>query len=128
VRIQKSRRRFGQADTTPLQGLGWAGTKNGDLLNRAGGVTDIFVTMDGKLEHQHDISVLPFGVVVVDAPSNRMSDLMPLVPEMLAALEAVRPAWRQARSRAKLGSMQWRFSATCQRTGYQTRMNQILRR
>ncbi len=73
-----------------VQGLGWAGTKNGDLLNRAGGVTDIFVTMDGKLEHQHDISVLPFGVVVVDAPSNRMSDLMPLVPEMLAALDRVR--------------------------------------
>jgi hypothetical protein len=38
-----------------------------------------------------DISVLPFGVVVVGAPSNRMSDLMPLVPEMLAALDRVRP-------------------------------------
>ena len=74
-----------------VQGLGWAGTKNGALLNRASGVTDIFVTMDGKLEHQHDISILPFGVVVVGAPSNRMSDLMPLVPEMLAALDRVRP-------------------------------------
>ena len=50
-----------------VQGLGWAGTKNGDLLNRASGVTDAFVTMDGKLEHQHDISVLRFGVVVVAA-------------------------------------------------------------
>ncbi len=74
-----------------VQSLGWAGTKNGDLLNRASGVTDIFVTMDGRLEHQHDISVFPFGVVVVGAPSNRMSDLMPLVPEMLAALDRVRP-------------------------------------
>jgi hypothetical protein len=74
-----------------VQGLGWAGTKNGDLLNRASGVTDIFVTMDGKLEHQHDISILPFGVVVVGAPSNRMSDLILLVPEMLAALDRVRP-------------------------------------
>ena len=26
--------------------------------------------MDSKLEQQHDISVLPFGVVVVGAPSN----------------------------------------------------------
>ena len=74
-----------------VQGLGWAGTKNGDLLNHASGATDIFVTMDGKLERQRDISVLPFGVVVVGAPSNRMSDLMPLVPEMLAALDRVRP-------------------------------------
>jgi hypothetical protein len=36
-----------------VQSLGWAGTKNGDLPNRASGVTDIFVTMDGKLEHQY---------------------------------------------------------------------------
>jgi hypothetical protein len=74
-----------------VQGLSWAGTKNGELLNRASGVTDIFVTMDGKLEHERDISVLPFGLVVVGAPSNRMSDLMPLFPEMLAALDRVRP-------------------------------------
>jgi len=73
-----------------VQGLGWAGARNGDLLKRASGVTEAFVTMDGKLEYQHDISVLPFGVVVVDAPSNRMPDLRPLVPEILAALERVR--------------------------------------
>ena len=58
-----------------VQGLGWAGTQNGRLLKLAGGATDAFMTMDGKLEHQHDISVLPFGVVVVGAPSNRMPDL-----------------------------------------------------
>ena len=74
-----------------VQGLGWAGTENGALLRRASGVTDAFVTMDGKLEHQHDVSVLPFGVVIVGAPSNRMPDLMPLVLEMLAALDRVRP-------------------------------------
>ena len=74
-----------------VSGLGWAGTKNGALLKRASDVTDAFVTMDGKLEYQQDISVLPFGVVVVGASSNRMPDLMPLVPEMLSALERVRP-------------------------------------
>ena len=85
-------RAFGaEHSVATVTGLGWAGTKNGDLLNRASGVTDIFVTMDGQLEHQHDISILPFGLVVVGAPSNRMPDLMPLVPEMLAALDRVRP-------------------------------------
>jgi hypothetical protein len=74
-----------------VQGLGWAGTENGALLKRASGVTDAFVTMDNKLEHQHDISALPFGVVVVGARSNRMPDLMPLIPEMLTALDRVRP-------------------------------------
>jgi hypothetical protein len=74
-----------------VQGIGWAGTKNGALLKRASGVTDVLVTMDRKLEHQQDLSVLPFGVVVVGARSNRMADLLPVVPEMLAALERVRP-------------------------------------
>jgi hypothetical protein len=74
-----------------VQGLGWAGIKNGDLLRRAGGSTDAFVTMDRKLERQQDVSVLPFGVVIVLARSNRMPDLMSLVPEILSAVETVRP-------------------------------------
>lgn len=74
-----------------VQGLGWAGTKNSALLKRASGLTDVLVTMDRKLEHQHEVSVLPFGVVVVDAPSNRVPDLMPLVPEMLGALDRIQP-------------------------------------
>ena len=74
-----------------VHGLGWAGTKNGALLKRAGGVIDAFVTMDTNLQHQQNVSVLPFGIVVVGAPSNRIQDLAPLVPEMLAALGRVRP-------------------------------------
>ena len=74
-----------------VQALGWAGTKNGALLKRASGLIDALVTMDRNLEHQQDVSVLPFGVVVVGAPSNRVPDLTPLVPEMLAALDRIRP-------------------------------------
>jgi hypothetical protein len=50
-----------------VQGLRWSGIKNGDLLKRAGGMTDALVTMDGNIEHQQDVSGLPFGVVVVHA-------------------------------------------------------------
>jgi hypothetical protein len=70
---------------------GWAGTKNGALLKCASGAIDAFVTMDTNLEHQQNVSVLPFGTVVVGAPSNRMQDLTPLVPEILEALGRVRP-------------------------------------
>jgi len=55
-----------------VQPLCWAGTKNGALLKRASGLIDALVTMDRNLEHQQDVSVLPFGVVVVGAPSNRV--------------------------------------------------------
>jgi hypothetical protein len=39
-------------DVSTVQGLGWAGIKNGDLLERARGTIDVFVTMDRKLEKQ----------------------------------------------------------------------------
>lgn len=63
-------------DVMTVQGLGWAGLKNGDLLERARGVVDVFVTMDRKLAKQHDLSGLPFGVVLILAKSNRIHDLL----------------------------------------------------
>ena len=74
-----------------VHGHGWAGTSNGALLKRARGVIDAFVTMDTKLEHQQNVAVLSFGIVVITAPSNRIQDLTPLVPEILEALNKVRP-------------------------------------
>jgi len=74
-----------------VQGVGWAGVRNSALLRRASGLTDASMTMDTNLEHQPNVPVLPFGIVVVGAPSNRMQDLTPLIPEMLAALGRVRP-------------------------------------
>jgi hypothetical protein len=74
-----------------VQGLGWAGTKNGALLKRAGDVCDVFISMDGNIEHQQDLATLSFGVVVIDAPSKRMADLLPTVAELLQAIDAVQP-------------------------------------
>jgi hypothetical protein len=59
------------------------------LLKRASGAVDVFVTMDANLEHQQNASALAFGIVVAGAPSNRMEDLAPLIPDMLAALGSV---------------------------------------
>ena len=74
-----------------VQGLGWAGTKNGALLKRATGECDVFVTMDGNIEHQQDFANLPFGVVVIGAASNRMADLQPVIPDVLQAIGGERP-------------------------------------
>lgn len=74
-----------------VHALGWDGTKNGALMKQASGLFEVFVTMDGNLEHQQNVSALPFGLPVIDAPSNRMHDLAPLVPGILAALSRVRP-------------------------------------
>ena len=71
--------------------MGWAGVENGDLLRNASGHTDAFVTMDRKLERQQNLAVLPFGVVLIVARSNRVQDLLPLIPVILAALDRIQP-------------------------------------
>jgi hypothetical protein len=73
-----------------VQGMGWAGVENGELLRRANGVVDAFVTMDRRLGREQNLSLLPFGVVLVVARSNRVQDLLPLVPDVLAALGRIR--------------------------------------
>jgi hypothetical protein len=70
---------------------GWAGKKNGDLLRAATGSVDVFMTIDSNLVYQQTLGVLPFGVVVLVARSNRLGDLLPLVPDILVALGSIRP-------------------------------------
>ena len=53
---------------------GWSGIKNGELLRRAQTVCDVFVTLDRNLEFQQNVKILPFGIVVVGARSNRIAD------------------------------------------------------
>ena len=74
-------------DILTVQGMGWAGIENGELLRRAAGQVDAFVTMDRRLEREQNVARLPFGLVLIVAPSNRVQDLLPLVPEVLAALD-----------------------------------------
>lgn len=72
-------------------GAGWAGLQNGEILRRASGQFDVFVTMDQNIPFQQNVPALRVGVVVNRAVSNRMSDLRPLVPALLAALERIQP-------------------------------------
>ena len=60
-------------DVQTVVGRGWAGVKNGDLLRLMRGGYDALVTMDHSLEFQQNISALPFGIVLVRAPSQQPS-------------------------------------------------------
>jgi uncharacterized protein DUF5615 len=82
---------FSDHEVLTVQGLGWAGVKNGELLRRASGLIDAFLTMDRLLSRQQDLSALPFGVVLIVARSNRVSDLLPLMTDLLEALGRIRP-------------------------------------
>ena len=69
---------------------GWAGQKNGDLLRLAAGSFDVLLTVDASLEFQQNVSALAIAVVALSAPSNRLKDLQPLIPNVLELL-AQRP-------------------------------------
>ena len=74
-----------------VSGLGWAGIKNGELLRRATGEFDVPLTMDRNLRDQQPLAEQSFGVVLIRAVSNRIADLIPLVPAMLAAIDGISP-------------------------------------
>ena len=82
---------LGDHQVLTVQGLGWAGVKNGELLRRAAGLVDMFLTMDRKLEFEHDLAAVPFGVVVIRARSNRVQDLRLLMAAVTEALARVKP-------------------------------------
>ena len=67
--------------------MGWAGSSNGDLLRlAAAGHFDALVTVDQGFEYQQNVSKLPIAVIIVIGAGNRLEDLQPLVPEIVAVL------------------------------------------
>ncbi len=62
-----------------------------DLLDAIAGRFDILVTIDTSLRYQQNIAGRPFAVIVLRAASNRLSDLLPLAPELRRALDKVNP-------------------------------------
>ncbi|MEK6246175.1 MAG: DUF5615 family PIN-like protein [Pseudomonadota bacterium] len=78
----------GHAVTT-VREAGWAGLKNGELLASIRGRFDLLLTADRNLEYQQNLKALPLSVVVLIAPTNKLEDLKPLVPELLTRLASL---------------------------------------
>jgi hypothetical protein len=70
---------------------GWAGVSNGKLLLLIAGNYDAFLTVDKNLPAQQKTGALSFGVIMLRAPSNQLTDLRGLVPQILAALASLQP-------------------------------------
>ena len=72
-----------------VAGRGWSGMLNGQLLKRASGEYDAFLTMDRRLPDQQGVAGLPFGILLLVAPSNRLTHLRPLVEDILRVLPSI---------------------------------------
>ena len=73
------------------QEQGWAGWKNGALLEAASGPFDVFLTVDRNIAFQQNLQGLRIGVVAMVAKSNRLKDLRPLMAQVRQALSRVQP-------------------------------------
>ncbi len=70
---------------------GWAGVKNGELLRLAASQFDLLITVDRNLEYQQSFAGLSIAVIVIDALSNDVAVLRPLMPAVVAAIAQAKP-------------------------------------
>lgn len=81
-----------EGEVFTVQYMGWSHLQNGKLLEAADEAAfDVLVTHDKGMRHQQDLAQYRVAVLQLDAPSNQMRHLTPLVPEINAALKALRP-------------------------------------
>jgi hypothetical protein len=52
---------------------------------------DVLLTLDKNIPYQQDLKSGRLAIMIVRAPSNRIQDLLPVIPECLAALENIKP-------------------------------------
>jgi hypothetical protein len=89
---RRLRRELSGHDVHTVPEMGWSGKKNGELLQlMAWQRFEVLLTVDQSMRHQQNLQVAGVGVVVLVAPSNRLADLVPLMPSVLAALDTIKP-------------------------------------
>ena len=78
-------------DILTVPEAGWASIKNGELLSRAHAEFDVFITTDRNLMFQQNLPKFNLAVIVLAAKTNRLQDLLPLVPKILGAIGSAKP-------------------------------------
>jgi hypothetical protein len=66
-----------------------SGTKNGALLKLMANSFDVLLTIDQNLKYQQNLQGATVGVVQLSAFSNRLKDLLPLVPHLKEVLTTI---------------------------------------
>jgi predicted nuclease of predicted toxin-antitoxin system len=68
---------------------GLASKKNGELLQLAEGRWDVLLTTDRQIKSQQDLSARKISILILRSKSNRLKDLLPLIPSCAEALLAI---------------------------------------
>ena len=79
--------------------MGWRGIENSELLaHAAANGFDALLTKDNGMPYEQNVEKLPCSIVVLQAPSNELEVIRPLLPELLVQLPQL-----QARTVMRIG-------------------------
>jgi len=70
---------------------GFGSKKNGELLALAEGRWDVLLTGDRNIKYQQNMIGRNVSILILRAKSNRMKDLLPLIPACGEALLSLQP-------------------------------------
>ncbi|MFL6245730.1 MAG: hypothetical protein ACJ74H_06875 [Thermoanaerobaculia bacterium] len=79
-------------ENTTVRAQGWLGLRNGVLLRAAvaAGFT-IIVSADGDLRYQQNLGKIGISAIIVLRVRNRIEELRPLIPRIVAAAPRLQP-------------------------------------
>jgi hypothetical protein len=89
---RKLKNEFPDHECRTVPEVGLAGKKNGELLSLAEGAGfEVFLTMDKGLQYEQNLTGRNIAIVIVRARSNRLVDLVPLVPACRSIMSSIQP-------------------------------------
>lgn len=88
---RRLRRELSDHEVRTVPEMGWAAKENGELLQLASNLFDVFITTDQRLSYQQNVASFSIAVVVLVASRNKIEFLLPLTPELRRLLIDVRP-------------------------------------
>ena len=76
-------------ECTTAQKRGWGGIKNGDLLQRAEGEFELFITSDQNIRYQQNLAGR--RIAILELSTNDLRRIVASAAEILAAIASVQP-------------------------------------
>jgi predicted nuclease of predicted toxin-antitoxin system len=88
---KRLKQEFGEHEVWTAKEARLNSVDDGQLLDAMADRFDILVTMDKSIGFQQRLEGRPVAIVLLRAKSNRLPDLLPLVPKLAQALREARP-------------------------------------
>jgi hypothetical protein len=76
-------------EVSTVQGLGWRGILNGELLRIAEESFDVFILADKNMRYQQNMDGR--RIAIIELPTNRWPLLLPLAPRIAEMVQNARP-------------------------------------